>query len=136
MILLDTVILSELRKNRPSPKVVQWLKQHQDSDFYLSVVSLGEIERGIEKKRKTEPDFAHELTRWLEDLQRLYANRVLPITAPIARKWGQLSAQLGHDGADLLIASTALVHGLTVATRNTRHFEKTHVQLVNPFNSI
>lgn len=133
MILLDTVVLSELRKSRPSPKVVQWLKQHQDSDFFLSVVSLGEIERGIEKERETEPDFAHELTRWLEDLQRLYANRVLPITAPIARKWGQLSAQLGHDGADLLIASTALVHGMAVATRNTRHFEATRVAVVNPF---
>jgi toxin FitB len=133
MILLDTVVLSELRKNRPSPKVLQWLQQHKDKDFFVSVVSLGEIERGIEKKRKSEPDFAQELSQWLEDLQRLYANRVLPITAPIARKWGQLSAQLGHDGADLLIASTALVHGLTVATRNTRHFEKTKVPLVNPF---
>jgi toxin FitB len=133
MILLDTVILSELRKSRPSPKVIQWLKQHQDNDLFVSVVSLGEIERGIEKKRNTEPDFAHELTQWLENLQRMYADRILPVTPSIARKWGQLSAQLGHEGADLLIAATALVHGMTVATRNVRHFEVTKVALVNPF---
>jgi toxin FitB len=133
MILLDTVVLSELRKSRPSPKVIQWIQQHQDNDFFISVVSLGEIERGIEKKRKDEPEFAQELTHWLENLQRLYGDRILPITPHIARKWGQLSAQLGHDGADLLIAATALVHGLTVATRNVRHFEKTKVALINPF---
>jgi toxin FitB len=133
MILLDTVVLSELRKNRPSPKVIQWLEQHQDNDLFVSVVSLGEIERGIEKKRKAEPEFARELTQWLENLQRLYADRILPVTPGIARKWGQLSAQLGHDGADLLIAATALVHGMTVATRNVRHFEITKVAFVNPF---
>lgn len=133
MILLDSVVLSELRKNRPSPKVIQWVQQHQDNDFFISVVSLGEIERGIEKKRKTEPEFAQELTHWLENLQRLYGDRILPITPNIARKWGQLSAQLNHDGADLLIAATALVHGLSVATRNVRHFEKAKVALVNPF---
>jgi toxin FitB len=133
MILLDTVVLSELRKSRPSSKVIQWVQQHQDNDFFISVVSLGEIERGIEKKRKSEPEFAQELTHWLENLQRLYGDRILPITPNIARKWGQLSAQLNHDGADLLIAATAIVHGLTVATRNVRHFEKTKTALINPF---
>ncbi len=134
MILLDTVVLSELRKSRPSSKVIQWVQQHQDNDFFISVVSLGEIERGIEKKRKTEPEFAQQLTHWLESLQRLYGDRILPITPNIARKWGQLSAQLGHDGADLLIAATALVHNLTVATRNVHHFEKTKAMLTNPFS--
>lgn len=134
MILLDTVVLSELRKSRPSSRVIQWVQRHQDNDFFISVVSLGEVERGIEKKRKSEPEFAQELTQWLENLQRLYADRILPITPHIARKWGLLSAQMGHDGADLLIAATALVHGLTVATRNVRHFEKTKVVLVNPFS--
>ena len=133
MILLDTVVLSELRKSRPSSRVIQWVQRHQDNDFFISVVSLGEIERGIEKKRKSEPEFAQELTHWLENLQRLYGDRILPTTPNIARKWGQLSAQLGHDGADLLIAATALVHGLTVATRNVRHFEKTKVAFFNPF---
>lgn len=133
MILLDTVVLSELRKKDPSPQVVAWLTGFRDSDLFLSVISLGEIERGIEKKRRDDPAFAASLTRWLEDLLRLYGDRVLPITPAIARRWGSLSARHGHDGADLLIAATALVHGLPVATRNVRHFEPLGVGVVNPF---
>lgn len=135
MIVLDTVVLSELRKKRPSAKVVEWLGRQRDTDLYLSVVSLGEIERGIELQRKTNAAFASELTRWLETLQNLYADRILPLSAPIARRWGVLSAQLGHDGADLLIAATAISHGLAVATRNVRHFKATGVQVVNPFET-
>lgn len=135
MIVLDTVVLSELRKGRPSANVVEWLGRQRDADLYLSVVSLGEIERGIELQRKTNAAFASELTRWLETLQKLYVDRILPISAPIARRWGVLSAQLGHDGADLLIAATALSHGLAVATRNVRHFKATGVQVLNPFET-
>jgi predicted nucleic acid-binding protein len=135
MIVLDTMVLSELRKRRPAVKVVEWLGRQRESDLYLSVVSLGEIERGIEQQRKTNPEFALELARWLETLQQLYADRLLPVSASIARRWGVLSAQLGHDSADLLIAATALTHGLAVATRNVRHFKATGVQVVNPFDS-
>lgn len=135
MIVLDTVVLSELRKGRPSANVVEWLGRQRDADLYLSVVSLGEIERGIELQRKTNAAFASELTRWLETLQKLYVDRILPISAPIARRWGVLSAQLGHDGADLLIAATALSHGLAVATRNVRHLKATGVQVLNPFET-
>ena len=135
MFLLDTVVLSELRKQRPSAKVVEWLGRQRDADLYLSVVSLGEIERGIEQQRKLNAEFAQELTRWLEALQNLYADRILPVSAAIARRWGVLSARMGHDGADLLIAATAMSHGLAVATRNVRHFKTTGVQVVNPFDS-
>jgi hypothetical protein len=133
LILLDTVVFSELRKTHPSPEVVAWLSGFRDSDLFLSVVSLGEIERGIEKKRSDDPVFAGALTLWLEDLVRLYGDRILPVTPVIARRWGSLSAQHGNDGADLLIAATALVHGLQVATRNVRHFEPLGVAVVNPF---
>jgi hypothetical protein len=133
LILLDTVVLSELRKKNPSPQVVGWLSAFRDSDLFLSVVSLGEIERGIEKKRHDDPLFAAALIRWLEDLLRLYGDRVLPVTPAIARRWGILSAQYNNDGADLLIAATGLVHGLQVATRNMRHFEPLGVAVVNPF---
>jgi len=135
MILLDTVVLSELRKHQPSPKVMRWLTAFRDDDLFLSVVSIGEIERGIEKKRKDEPAFAKSLTQWIEDLLRIYDDRVLPVTPGIARRWGILSARLGNDGADLLIAATALAHGLKVATRNTRHFASTGVAVINPFDS-
>lgn len=133
MFLLDTVVLSELRKQRPSANLLDWLGRQTDADFFLSVVTLGEIERCIEKQRKANPEFAALLTNWLAATQDLYADRILPVTAPIARRWGVLSAQLGHDGADLLIAATALAHGLTVATRNVRHFMPTGVRVLNPF---
>ncbi len=133
MILLDTVVLSELRKTRPSAKVLAWLQKQQAEQLFISVVSLGEIERGIVKARKTEAEFVRSLTVWLEDLVLLYSDRILPVSAPIARRWGSLSAELGHDGSDLLIAATALEHGLTVATRNVRHFTSSGVDVVNPF---
>jgi predicted nucleic acid-binding protein len=135
VILLDTVVLSELRKSAPAPAVVDWLRGCRDGELFLSVVSIGEIQRGVEKKRATDPVFAQALTRWLEDLLRLHGQRVLPVTPAIARCWGALSARLGNDGADLLIAATALVHGLRVATRNTRHFLPTGVEWVNPFEA-
>ena len=134
MMLLDNVVLSELRKSRPAPKVLAWLKTQQAKQLFVSVVSLGEIERGIVKARRTDAAFAERLTTWLADTMLLYSDHVLPVTAPIARRWGRLSAELGHEGADLLIAATALEHDLTVATRNLRHFKPTGVSLVNPFS--
>lgn len=133
MILLDTVVLSELRKAQPSPAVINWLSGQRDSELFLSVVSLGEIERGIEKKRPFDPAFANVLERWLDDLVTLYGDRILPVTPVIARRWGSLSARIGNDSADLLIAATAITHGLQVATRNVRHFAPTDVAVVNPF---
>jgi len=95
---------------------------------------LGEMEGGIEKRRKDDPGFADALAAWLESLTRLYADRILPISPSVAIRWGRLSAQLGHEGADLLIAATALTHGLTVVTRNASDFEPTGVKLINPYS--
>ena len=131
MILLDTMVLSELRKRRPHPKVVAWLRPQASTEVFISVVSLGEIERGIH--RAADRVFAAELAVWLEALIRFYTDRILPVTPDIARRWGRLSAELGHDGADLLIAATAASHRLTVATRNLRHFKPAGVMLVDPF---
>jgi predicted nucleic acid-binding protein len=102
----------------------------------VSVVSLGEIERGIAKQERTDPGHAAALVMWLEGLVTEYSDRVLSVDVPVARRWGRLSASLGHDGADLVIAATALVHGMTVATRNTRHFRATGASVVNPFESV
>jgi toxin FitB len=131
--LLDTVVLSEMRKSKPSPKVLAWLKRQKFDDLFISVVSVGEIERGIVMAQKTNPVFSDELTLWLQQLLTLHADRVLPITSNIARIWGKLSAQLGHEGADILIAATAINHKLTVVTRNVKHFEPAIVHIVNPF---
>ena len=133
-LLLDTVIVSELRRARPDPGVTRWMSKQADDQLYLSIVTLGEVERGIEKRRADDPEFAATLAAWLENLARLYADRILPVTPAIARRWGRLSAQLGHDCADLLIAATALTHGLAVVTRNTKHFEPAGVAVVNLFS--
>ncbi|MES2992341.1 MAG: type II toxin-antitoxin system VapC family toxin [Pseudomonadota bacterium] len=133
MILLDTVVVSELRKSRPNARVMAWMRGLHETDVFLSVVTIGEIERGIAKVRDS--DFALALTRWLEELLRFYGDRILPVTPDIARRWGRLSAEIGHEGADLLVAATAAAHGLTVATRNVRHFAPTGVRVFDPFKA-
>ena len=134
--LLDTVLLSELRKAKPSRKVIHWIEAQKPETLFISVVSIGEIERGIEQVRKTDAAFAAELELWLEALLRLYDDHVLPVSANAARLWGKLSATLGHDGVDLLISATALTHGLTVVTRNVKHFVPTGVAVINPFDEV
>lgn len=133
MYLLDTCVIAELRKKRPDAGVLGWILKQQDEQLYVSVVTLGEIERSIEKQRKPEPDFAAELATWLENLTRLYADRLLPVSPGIARRGGRLAAQVGRDGVDLVIAATAQALGLTLVTRNIEQFEPLGVPLINPF---
>jgi toxin FitB len=132
-LLLDTVVLSELRRKNRNPKVVTWLRTTRPSDLFLSVVTVGEVEKGICRQQRYNPAFAEQLAAWLETILQRYSDRILPVDVGVARRWGQLSEQVGHAGADLLIAATALEHGLTVVTRNVRHFEPTRVPLVDPF---
>ena len=133
MYLIDTVVFSELYKRRRHPGFIRWLTAQDENFFFLSTITLGEIERGIENQRRRDPPFADALLAWLDRSIEVYADRILPVTIDIARRWGVLSAQIGHESADLLIAATALEHGLTVATRNIRHFTLTGVVVENPF---
>jgi predicted nucleic acid-binding protein len=135
MYLLDTVVLSELRKWRRDPSLVNWLEHVRPTDVYLSVVTIGEVEKGIAKQQRRDPAFAERLAGWLDGVLRYYARRILAIDLSIARRWGRLADAHGRGGADLLIAATAIEHGLAVVTRNVRHFEGTGVSLVNPFRT-
>jgi toxin FitB len=134
MFLIDTVTLSELRRRRRDPVVVAWFERQRTTDLFLSVISVGEIERGIARQRTTDPGFAGALAAWLDRVLALYGERVLPFDLQTARRWGALSAALGNDSADLMIAATALEHGLTVVTRNASDFEPTRVAVLDPFS--
>jgi toxin FitB len=134
MFLIDTVILSELRKRERDPIVVKWFERQRASDLFLSVISVGEIERGIARQRTTDPGFAGALVEWLDRILSLYGDRIMPFDLGAARRWGSLSAALGKDSVDLMIAATALENGLTVVTRNVSDFEPAGVAVLNPFS--
>ena len=134
MYLLDTVVLSELRRRERHPGVVNWIAKQRPTDLFLSVVTIGEIERGIVLQQAKNAHFATALSAWLDKVMHLYTDRILQIDTAVARRWGRLSAEIGNDGADLLIAATAQEHGLTVVTRNLRHFVPTGVPALNPWD--
>jgi hypothetical protein len=134
MFLIDTMVISELRRRERNRGVVAWLSGQRSEDLFLSVITLGEIERGISRKRSLDPAFAALLASWLDGLLLAYEQRILPVDLSIARRWGRLSATLGHGGADLMIAATALERGLTVVTRNLEHFQPTGVATLNPWS--
>lgn len=137
MFLLDTVVLSELRKpqHQRNRNLVQWIGKVSSRDLFLSVVTIGEIERGIERQRRLDPSFAESLGGWLDTVLRTYERRILPVDIAVARRWGRLSQRIGNKGLDLAVAATALEHGLTVATRNVSDFEPTGVPVLDPFTS-
>jgi hypothetical protein len=134
MFLVDTDVLSALGKRRRDANVETWIAGRRDDELYISVISVGEIERGIALQRQRDPEFAARLEKWLERLLAIHGERVLAFDLAAARGWGALSAQIGHGGADLQIAATAITRGLTVATRNGAHFAPTMVPVVNPFD--
>ena len=133
MILLDTMVLSELRKTGPNPGVVTYLKSQPADTVFLSAMTLGEIEAGIEKQRSAAPEFAAELAQWLAFMVLQFAPFILPVTPAIAKLWGRLCVRTGNKGIDNLIAATALCHNLIVVTRNMKDFEPSGVRVFDPF---
>ena len=133
MYLLDTNVLSALRKGDDRSNLTGWMSAQRMSDLYVSVVSVAEVERGITRQRRRNPAFAQALASWMDGVLAVYGERILPVDLAVARRWGILSGALGHQSEDLIIAATALEHGLTVVTRNVRHFEPTGVPVLNPF---
>ena len=137
--LLDTCIISELSKKRPNSKVIKWIRGQHEQDIYLSVLTLGELQKGITKivdsRRK------QELLEWLEsDLPQRFDKRILLVTDAVARKWGEIQGVTEQQGQkmpviDSLIASTGLTYNLEVATRNIDDMKASGVQLFNPWES-
>jgi predicted nucleic acid-binding protein len=134
MYLLDTVVVSALRRQDRFPKVAAWVRKQRTADLFLSVISVGEIEKGIARQRTADAAFADPLAKWLDWILSVYGDRILPFDLGSARRWGGLCATVGNASADLMLAATALQHGLTIATRNVSDFTPTGVAVVNPFD--
>jgi len=133
MYVLDTNVLSALRRPDRAPRVASWLQEQSESQLFLSVITLGEIEHGIAQQEQRNPEFASDLRAWIDRTVLLFGDRLLPFGTEEARIWGRLSAQIGHSGADLLIAATALSRGAIVVTGNVADFEPTGVDIMDPF---
>jgi predicted nucleic acid-binding protein len=131
--LLDTNVISSVRRPDRAPRVAAWLRGKPEGVLFLSVITLGEIERGIRAQERQNPPFAADLRAWVDRTVRLFSDRLIPFGVEEARIWGRLSQDIGHGGADLMIAATALAHGATVVTGNVQDFQPTGVALENPF---
>ena len=135
--LLDTNCISELVRIKPEPRVVSWMQATEETLLYVSVLTLGEIRKGLaglpQGKRRT------HLETWLEiELRARFAGRILPIDVSVADRWGLLAASAKREGRTLsaidgLLAATALHHNLTVVSRNVSDFADTRVQVLNPW---
>lgn len=133
-LLLDTNIVSELRKrDRMNAGLRNWWSENQSSQLWLSVLVLGELRRGIELLRRRDDSSARALEGWLAGLVDEFGDRVLPVDGRIAETWGRMGAPDAVPVIDGLLAATALVHDLTLVTRNVADVERTGVSALNPF---
>ena len=138
-VLLDTCVLSELRRSDGEPCVRQSVESFVDSDLYMSVLTVGEIVKGIallspSKKKQ-------DLQRWIQGLEQRYGDRILPVDRDVSHIWGEITSRARTQGVTLpvvdgLIAATALRHGLHLMTRNTSDFATTGVLLINPWEQV
>jgi len=133
--LLDTNILSELRKGRRcDPGVSQWFARIDDVELFTSVLVLGEIRKGIERIRTTDPSQARALEKWLQAISEDYADRILTVDERVADQWGRLGLRQPLPVLDALLAATALCHDLTLVTRDARGLQAAGFQVLNPFS--
>ena len=126
-------MLSELRKPNRHPAVATWLASIRPEDMYVSVLTLGEVRRGIERLRPRDAAQALVFETWLEEVRVVFADRLLVVDPRVAESWGRISASNPVPSVDGLLAATALLHGLTVVTRDTAPFERIGVPYLDPW---
>jgi toxin FitB len=131
--LLDTNVISETRKKRADNGVVAFVSAADSAGLFLSVLTLGELRKGVESKRRTDPQTADQLGAWVDGIETTFADRVLPVDTAVAKCWGELAAGRSLPVIDTLIAATAIVRSLTLVTRNTSDVESTGVPLIDPW---
>jgi predicted nucleic acid-binding protein len=135
MYLLDTNIISELRRPKPHGAVLQWYKNIAEDDLFISAVTIGEIQSGIELTRTQDKKKAETLEQWLQSISNIH--NVLPVTGSTFRLWAKLMySQTNTVREDAMIAATAIEKDLIVVTRNTKDFKRFKLQLLNPFEAI
>jgi toxin FitB len=133
--LIDTNVLSEMRKPSGNANVLRWAAQHHTNDLFLSTLVIGEIRRGIEGIRMRDPAQARQLDGWRDRVVATFGRRILRVTLKIAEHWGRLSVPDRLPEVDGLLAATAIIHGHILVTRNTRDVVRTGVQILNPFDA-
>jgi len=135
--LLDTCVISEVIKRKPSSNVIKWIKQEEESNFFISVLTIGELHKGIEKLDKSKRK--NELHNWIEnDLKERFSNRIINIDMPVMKMWGKIQGMAERTGKpmpaiDSLIAATGITHHLTVVTRNISDMKESGAVLYNPW---
>ncbi|MBN8994491.1 MAG: type II toxin-antitoxin system VapC family toxin [Rhizobiales bacterium] len=131
--LLDTNALSEPVRRMPAPAVTAFMAAIRDDETFLSVLTVGELRRGATMRRQTDSRHAARIDTWIDVVERRFAGRILSVDLEIADLWGKLSAERPRPVVDALLAATAIVHDLTLVTRNVADFADTGVALVNPW---
>jgi predicted nucleic acid-binding protein len=132
--LLDTNVVSELRKRDPDPNLLAWYDTVASAELFLSALTIGEIRLGIERLRRKDGAQAEILERWLGGLRAVYRDRIVDVDAEAAEEWGRLSVPDPLPVIDGLIAAAAKIRGWTLVTRNTADLARADVQLFNPFD--
>lgn len=131
--LLDTNVVSEIRRPRAAPQVVAWARSVPPGSTFISVLVLGEVRAGIERLRQRDPAQATVYHDWLENLRQMFAGRTIPVDGEIAEVWGSLNATDPIATIDGLMAATARVRGMTLVTRNVEHVDRPGVRVLNPW---
>lgn len=131
--LLDTNVLSETRRRQADPQVISFLSAAEPSALYISVLTLGELRKGVALKKRSDPDGAKKIAAWVDGLEFSFADRILGIDAATAKLWGELSAQRPRSVIDTLLAATAVVHELIFVTRNTSDVQDIKLKFIDPW---
>ncbi|HEY8874674.1 MAG TPA: type II toxin-antitoxin system VapC family toxin [Stellaceae bacterium] len=135
MYILDTNVVSELRRPRPNPAVVGWLSATTAGQIFIAAVSFGELQAGVEMTRRQDPEKAAAIESWIDAVAASYS--IIPMDEVTFRRWARLMHRRSDDLIeDAMIAATAMVHNMTVVTRNLRDFEQFAVPTLNPFHRI